>query len=174
MGVVYRIRAPQPSVSGQIRELSLDLGLDVQRGLSASGPPLVAGDHELAHLHPESGVLAVTLVVPVGVDLGIERHQAIDLRLDVEGLLAASRLAVVSGLDELPDLCLALGARDGAAGSRPGRAVLNRARLLDREVSTAELVEQPERPGEEDRGDRGDDEHDDPDDGAELQGEDPR
>ena len=140
-------------------------------GSLASGrPPLVAGDHELADLDPEGGVLAALLAGRGrGVGHRVEREQPLHLRLDVDGLLAAAGLPVVAGLHELADLGLALGARERSAGHGAGRPSRRGAgRLVDREAAPAELVQKAESAREKDRGDRRDHQHDDPDHGPEI------
>ena len=84
----------------QLVELALDLGLDVEGGLSLAGPPLVARDDQLAHLVAQRGVVGG----PSGGGLG---EQAAELGVDVQGGLAAGALAVGLRLQELADFGLA-------------------------------------------------------------------
>ena len=47
--------------SGEVAQLAVHLRLDVERLLTTRDAALVAGDHELANLHPERGVLLLSL-----------------------------------------------------------------------------------------------------------------
>ena len=82
----------------EITQLTLDLGLHVERLLALAGPPLVAGDHELADLLAQPGV---------GRRRGArERRQ---LGVDVEPGHAAGLPPGGLGLEHLADLLLRLG-----------------------------------------------------------------
>src|SRR3954467_8373477 len=91
--------------SAQVPELALDLGLDLERLLALPHAPLVARDHELAHLLPQP------LVGGRRGGLGELR----DLRVHVERGLAARYAPRRLRLHELADLLVGLGLRGGAA-----------------------------------------------------------
>src|SRR5690349_5113003 len=91
----------------ELAELTLDLGLDVQRFLPAGDPARVARLHERPDLLH---------------DLGIPRRgrprELPELLLDVDLRLAAGRAARVAGLEHLPDLVVALGTADRRRSGR--------------------------------------------------------
>src|SRR5581483_1390751 len=144
----------------EVAELALDLGVDVQRLLTHSDPPLVAGDDELADLLAQ---------LPVGGQGGggALAQELLELALHVERRLPAGGLAVGLRLEELADLRLAHGgglallarARRGARAARaPGVEV---ALELDRELALADLPEGAAGPrGEGHGGEREGDEED--------------
>src|SRR4051794_26720353 len=107
-----------------VPQLTVHLGLDVERVLSAPDPALVAGDHELAHLVPQRLVVTLRLARERG-HLGVH----------VEWRLAARLLPRRFGFHELADLHLGLGARGRRAGRRAPRSRV----AIEREITLAHL-----------------------------------
>src|SRR3954447_10155946 len=138
--------------SAQLAELPVHFRLDVDRLLALPHAPLVARDHELAHL------LAQALVGGGGRGLG----QLRDLRLDVQCRLPARHPAVRLRLDELADLLVGLGARGRAAG-RPTAAAPLLVAVHRQPAAPDPLVEAAARErrdhGHDDRHDRDPDDH---------------
>ena len=164
------LRRARRAASGRIQslQLALDLGLDVERRLAARHAPLVAGDHELAHLLAQGRSWRCS--GPARTPLGSLASSSLATSASTSiGCSPRADLAVVAGLDELADLGLALAC--AAAGVAGGRSRAAEGELVDVERPPfAELVEQPECAREQHRRDRQDHQHDEQEHRAELHG----
>src|SRR3954463_8115450 len=109
----------------EVAELTLDLGLHVERLLAAGDPPRVARLHEGPDLLHDLGILRRR-----------RPRELLQLLLDVERGLAAGQPAGVAGLAHLTDLVLALCPADrrGSGRVRPQVAV-----LADRQSAPADV-----------------------------------
>src|SRR4051794_3069873 len=101
--------------SAQLAELPVHFRLDVERLLALPHAPLVARDHELAHLVAEP---------LVGGRGGRHRRELRDLGIHVERRLPAGDAARRLRLDELADLLVGLCLGGRAARLRAGAALL--------------------------------------------------
>ncbi len=127
---------------GDVRDLPLDLGLDVERWLSAPLPPLVAGDHELADLRSQPGV-----------DGG--PGEAAELLVHVERRLPAARATLVLRLQHLADFLVAL----AYARARARGRVTRRGFPVVVQPAAADLVVELAATGQREHGDHHGDSH---------------
>src|SRR5579875_3515903 len=86
-------------------DLTLDLGLDVERLLASPDPAVVAGLDQITDLLAE-----------LRIDLG--RGQPSQLLIDIDRRLATAAAAGVARLEHLPDLLVALLEAGGGARAR--------------------------------------------------------
>src|ERR671919_2136301 len=115
----------------QLPELPLDLPLHIERLLPLPLAPLVARDHQLAHLVTERAIFTETGPGRV------RGEQFLDLRVDVQRLAALGDASIRSGLDHLTDLLLADLGGDGVDGTLGALREV----LLEREIALADPVQ---------------------------------
>src|SRR6059058_4200184 len=125
----------------KIAELTLDLGLDVERLAAPGDAAGVAGPHQRPDLLDD---LRIARRARAG-----ERGQ---LRFDVLRRLAAGATAGVAGLEHLADLSVSFGSAHGGCGRAATAAGAHVAVLADREPTVADVVVEP--PAGEQRDDR--------------------